>query len=425
MIALFVGAHSDDIELGAGGLVARLRANGTEVYFLILSDDPYHLQLRRDEAIAAAAALQVPEEHVIFVGFPDGDVPASGEAVGIIRTMVEEALPRQPDVVITHSSADSHNDHVAANQLSRGVFRRTILFFYSIHISCTTSQFAPRFFSRLDVANEPQKRVALSCHASQETRMAKASLDDFQAELGRSVGLESAEAFEIEFQVDADLDVLRNLLSFNDSPFHKLWVPLIGNEPLYLVYENFDGSYRVSEHESVGRDALREQFSRTWFPTSPVTERFSNSPDATTLFKSEHALLVGGPVTNPITQAFHNRLHGVEWVIDFELPNREEVFLLHKPTGLRRFATYEGKQLVRDLAVLTVMPNPYAPQKYTICCAGVHSQGTRGLLQFLAMPQSCPWLRDEIMSRTENGVFQVPLAVNVSDFSLAPLLAMA
>jgi LmbE family N-acetylglucosaminyl deacetylase len=40
--ALFVGAHADDIELGAGGTVYKLRKDGWDIWFFILTfpEDP-------------------------------------------------------------------------------------------------------------------------------------------------------------------------------------------------------------------------------------------------------------------------------------------------------------------------------------------------------------------------------------------------
>ena len=238
---VFAGAHPDDIEIGAGGLAYRLVQDGHDVHFLVLTDDPDQAGQRRAEATAAASELGLRADAVLFAGFPDGALPASRASVNAVRRLVEQAAG-EVDVVICHTAADSHNDHAQANQLIRAVFRRAVLLFYSIHISAELSKFAPRFYSAVEGEIEAVKEKALDRHASQHERLAKASLAQYEGRLGTPPGLERTEAFEVELQVDADRAAFARIMDYNDSPFTTLWIPLIGKEPLYLLYEVFDGT---------------------------------------------------------------------------------------------------------------------------------------------------------------------------------------
>jgi len=119
LCALFAGAHPDDVELGAGGLVQRLAQRGHAVWFLVLTDEPGCAATRRAEAVQAAAQLGVPESQVIFAGLADGHLRADRESVALVRRLVSTARITV-DAVVTHSAADSHNEH--ADRLAhRGV----------------------------------------------------------------------------------------------------------------------------------------------------------------------------------------------------------------------------------------------------------------------------------------------------------------
>lgn len=420
MKVFFVGAHPDDIEIGGAGLVRRLHDDGHDVRFLILTNDPHEAEARHDEAIDSAGCLGVSASSVMFAGFTDGALRTNRSSVSRVRQLMADSK-FSPDVVVTHTSADSHNDHSEANRLIRAVFRGKVLLFFSIHLSSELMRFSPRFFCLLTEELEKTKDRALAYHPSQAARIHKNSLPSYESSWSNMAGLERAEAFEIDFQVGASTTDLNEILSYNDSPFHRLWVPLLGNQPLVLLYENFDGSYPHTSHESIGRDILREAFAIKWFPSSPLLERYSNSLDSVSLFQANHTLLAGGPVANVVTRNYFNRLGGIDWIVDYELPGREQVFLVRKSTGRRLEAQFRGVKLKNDLAVLTIAGNPYTNGKRIISCAGVHSEGTRGLLQFLAAPESTDWLMHSILGNARSETLQIPVRVAVDDFRVLPL----
>src|SRR5215470_17087425 len=118
--ALFIGAHPDDIEIGCGGTLAKMVGLGWDVWVCVLTDeaDPSLAHTRRTEAQAGATACGVPLAQVLFLGAPDSHLHCDGETVNALRRLLIEQHC-DPDIVITHTYADSHSDHRATHELTR------------------------------------------------------------------------------------------------------------------------------------------------------------------------------------------------------------------------------------------------------------------------------------------------------------------
>jgi LmbE family N-acetylglucosaminyl deacetylase len=426
MQVLVVGAHPDDAELGAGGLIRRLILNGHEVKILILTDESGRSNTRRTEALNAAAKLGVHRRHVLFAGFKDGDLYANGRSVGLLRTLALKAS-LSPAVVVVHSNSDSHNDHVNANTLLHATFRRTLFLSYSIHISAVSSRFAPRFFINLTDDLIKIKRLALEEYKTQKTRIEKLNLDGYEAELGAIAGLERAEAFEIDKQAGATAES-NQILALNDSPFHKLWFGLIGQDEIYLLYRTSENRPQSIDlysrhHEDAGRDMLREEFAKSWFPRSPLRERTS-SLDAQSVLEQHHVLLAGGSVNNPIVRTHFNHFKETDWVVECDMPLYEPVYLFNKSSGKRIHPQLNPKTgaLSHDVGVLTIMKNPFNPERWIISCAAVHGIGTQGLLNFLANPAVNLALLDAIKN---SEMTHLPLRIRVKDLKIIGLKNIA
>lgn len=130
---LFIGPHPDDIEIGAGATVAKLRAMGREVCFLICTDGRYGdgaapagldreelAALRRRESLASARALGV--EDVRFLNLSDGGFYEEGQ---LLRAMAAVIGDFKPDCIFAPDpwvSSECHVDHLrcgrAAGQLA-------------------------------------------------------------------------------------------------------------------------------------------------------------------------------------------------------------------------------------------------------------------------------------------------------------------
>lgn len=127
---LCLGAHCDDIEIGCSGTILKLAAEGrlervTWVVFSASED-------RRAEARRSAERLldRVPKTEVVVNSFRDGFFPYVG---GAIKEYFEELKTGSaPDLILTHSRDDWHQDHRLIAELTWNTFRDHVIFEYEI-----------------------------------------------------------------------------------------------------------------------------------------------------------------------------------------------------------------------------------------------------------------------------------------------------
>jgi LmbE family N-acetylglucosaminyl deacetylase len=124
-----VGAHPDDIEIAAGGLLLSLAAAhpGIRVHYVLCSGTPD----RQAEARAAASAF-LPDAQLSFAlhQLPDGRLPAHWNAV---KDILHEALGvLAPDLVLCPALNDAHQDHRLLAEQAPTVFRDHFVLHYEI-----------------------------------------------------------------------------------------------------------------------------------------------------------------------------------------------------------------------------------------------------------------------------------------------------
>jgi LmbE family N-acetylglucosaminyl deacetylase len=127
---LCVGAHSDDIEIGAGATVLRIvRENpDVEVIWCVLSGD----EARHAEASHGADHVlgQRVARSIILKDFADSRFPEHREK---IKEFFEQRLKStDPDLILTHTRADAHQDHRVVNELTWNTFRSHQIWEYEI-----------------------------------------------------------------------------------------------------------------------------------------------------------------------------------------------------------------------------------------------------------------------------------------------------
>jgi LmbE family N-acetylglucosaminyl deacetylase len=126
---LALGCHSDDIEIGAGATLLRLReeAGPLAVRWVVFSA---HGE-RADEARASAHDLlgDGVDLEVELHGFRDGYFPYEGAAV---KDVFEALKPVAPDLVLTHHRHDLHQDHRQVSELTWNTFRDHLVLEYEI-----------------------------------------------------------------------------------------------------------------------------------------------------------------------------------------------------------------------------------------------------------------------------------------------------
>jgi LmbE family N-acetylglucosaminyl deacetylase len=124
-----LGAHPDDIEIAAGGLLLQLNraCPGVRVHYVLLSGtDERHAEAQR------AARLFLPDAELDFSlhGLPDGRLPGHWTAA---KDIVHEVAARtSPDLVLAPRRDDAHQDHRLVAEVSTQAFRDHLVLAYEI-----------------------------------------------------------------------------------------------------------------------------------------------------------------------------------------------------------------------------------------------------------------------------------------------------
>jgi LmbE family N-acetylglucosaminyl deacetylase len=127
---LCLGAHSDDIEIGAGGTILTLIASGVklDVHWCVLSGGG---QRSAEASASAEAFLQGSNSSQVEVAdFEDSYFPVHSRSIK--HWLIEVRSRINPDVVLTHARFDAHQDHREVNQLTWNVFRDHLVLEYEI-----------------------------------------------------------------------------------------------------------------------------------------------------------------------------------------------------------------------------------------------------------------------------------------------------
>jgi LmbE family N-acetylglucosaminyl deacetylase len=126
---LAIGAHPDDIELGAGGTLLRLAESQPGVrarYVVLTGTAERHAEARQ----AAAAFLPHSDVTIELHDLPEGRLPAAWEQVKEILESVRRSY--EPDLVLAPWSTDAHQDHRVIAQIVPTVFRDHLYLGYEV-----------------------------------------------------------------------------------------------------------------------------------------------------------------------------------------------------------------------------------------------------------------------------------------------------
>jgi LmbE family N-acetylglucosaminyl deacetylase len=194
-VVLAVGAHPDDIELGSGGAIYKAVQAGARVIALYMTrgGKTTDTAVRMRESTEAMHVLGVQEIH--FENFPDTEIPDSFETINCLE---QYAIKYQPDIVLTHSINDTHQDHRRIGWLAMAAFRNIpkILAFETPRVR--PAAFLPNYFVNITGCVD-KKWEALRCHVSQNEKryLAYESTVHLSSFRGSQAGVAAAEAFEV------------------------------------------------------------------------------------------------------------------------------------------------------------------------------------------------------------------------------------
>ncbi len=131
-IGIYV-AHDDDAIIGVGGTIVKTRAEGGEVYVIIVTDGanshssvfgfekhPSKEEVRakrREEIQKAMRVLDVSPESLFFLDRPDGRNDIWGEDEKLLGDILTITERERPDAVYSNYAFDPHTDHVAVGKM--------------------------------------------------------------------------------------------------------------------------------------------------------------------------------------------------------------------------------------------------------------------------------------------------------------------
>jgi LmbE family N-acetylglucosaminyl deacetylase len=127
---LAIGCHSDDIEIGCGATLlslARARPD-VEVTWVVFAAEGD----RADEARASAGRFleAAGRADVVVHGFRDGFFPYVGAKVKEAFEELKASL--DPQLILTHTRLDLHQDHRLVCELTWNTFRDHLIFEYEV-----------------------------------------------------------------------------------------------------------------------------------------------------------------------------------------------------------------------------------------------------------------------------------------------------
>jgi LmbE family N-acetylglucosaminyl deacetylase len=211
---LIVAPHPDDESIGCGGLIAALRRRQMNVQLVVLTDGtgshansmshpPCRLaDLRKSEALEAAAILGVAPEAVAFWKLADRFVPDRDSAEfesAVARTQLRLRL-LQPATLVIPGRTDRHGDHRAAwsiwTEAVRGLPVKPRILEYLVWPGAETAEGAPLLLDIADVL--PLKRQAIAAQRSQHGLVIDDDPDGFS--LPDDVLARAAEPWECFFE---------------------------------------------------------------------------------------------------------------------------------------------------------------------------------------------------------------------------------
>ncbi len=158
---LLLGAHCDDVPIGAGGTLLELcRANpGLRVTALVLSG----AGTAREEEERAALAAFCPKAdlEVTILDLPDGRLPAHWNRA---KEALEDLRRRSaPDLILGPTPTDAHQDHRGLAKLVPTAFRDHLLLGYEI-LKWESDLAQPNVFAPLGPETLAEKIDLLHAH---------------------------------------------------------------------------------------------------------------------------------------------------------------------------------------------------------------------------------------------------------------------
>ncbi len=194
---LALGAHPDDVELGIGGTLARLRRAGTRVVLAVVSV-PGDYAARRREAERAADILGA--ELRVLIDMPGKRIEDLRHC-DLVALVDREVKDLAPAALFSHGAGEFHRDHVMVHEAALAAQRLRYFDFFTYQPNFCRPvpvAFQARLFVDIGETIETKMR-AIEAHASQFAQRSIATdiFRDMARFAGRLVGVPYAEGLDV------------------------------------------------------------------------------------------------------------------------------------------------------------------------------------------------------------------------------------
>ena len=169
---LVLAPHTDDGELGCGGLISVCVEQGLEVYYAAFSNahislsEGYPKNTLIKELNAATRALGIPRKNIFTYDFPVRVFPEKRQE--ILQQMINLRVKIKPQLVLCPSLKDIHQDHQTISQEALRAFKKQSILSYEQ--PWNNLEFSSSCFIKLEEHHLDKKIEALKCYKSQEHR---------------------------------------------------------------------------------------------------------------------------------------------------------------------------------------------------------------------------------------------------------------
>jgi LmbE family N-acetylglucosaminyl deacetylase len=200
---LVLAPHTDDAELGCGGTIARLLADGADVFVAAFSTaeeslppgaKPHRL---RDEFLAAMQTLGIPHDNALVFEYPVRRLSYYRQE--LLEELVKLRKQIDPNMVFLPSASDLHQDHQVLNAEGLRCFKDMTVWGYEL--PWNNIGFPAQAFVTLEPCDLQAKWEALQAYKSQFELGRPYFSQEFIEGLARVRGVQVkspyAEAFEV------------------------------------------------------------------------------------------------------------------------------------------------------------------------------------------------------------------------------------
>ena len=217
---LIVAAHPDDEVLGCGGTMARHHKQGDEVHVVFMADgvssrtkislSSTDIEVRNKAAAAACKILHAQPAH--FFSFPDNRMDAI-PLIDIVQQLEKLISSIAPETIYTHNGSDLNVDHRITHEAVMTACRPQpdypVKEIYSFEILSSTEwisvvanrPFSPNYFVDIGMTLALKMEALQVYHEEMRDFPHSRSYEGVGALAryrGVSVGVEAAEAFQVE-----------------------------------------------------------------------------------------------------------------------------------------------------------------------------------------------------------------------------------